>query len=122
MRNTSSVDDERLTHLVDAARPLKGVADDYDALLDLIGDAHYVLIGEASHGTHEFYRERARLTQRLIEERHFNAVDVEERRCAPVRHLGPWLQRGVHGPAGWVLRTRPVQFVHVHRGGAWLSG
>jgi erythromycin esterase-like protein len=78
MRSTSPVDGERLSGLVGAAaRPLKGAADDYDALLDLINDAHYVLIGEASHGTHEFYRERARLTQRLIEEKHFNAVAVE---------------------------------------------
>ena len=36
-----------------------------------------VLLGEASHGTHEFYRERARITQRLIEEKGFTAVAVE---------------------------------------------
>ena len=45
-----------------------GAADDYDALLDLVGDRRFVLIGEASHGTHEFYRERARITRRLIDE------------------------------------------------------
>src|SRR5919205_135714 len=38
---------------------LSGSARDYNALLERIGDAHYVLLGEASHGTHEFYRERA---------------------------------------------------------------
>ncbi|HEV7963450.1 MAG TPA: erythromycin esterase family protein [Actinoplanes sp.] len=48
-----------------------------DALFDLIGDAHFVLIGEASHGTHEFYDARARMTRRLIEERGFRAVAVE---------------------------------------------
>ena len=37
------------------ARPLTGRADDYDGLLDVIGDTHFVLLGEASHGTHEFY-------------------------------------------------------------------
>src|SRR5207302_11082449 len=37
----------------------------------------FVLIGEASHGTHEFYQTRARITQRLIEERDFGAVVVE---------------------------------------------
>ena len=42
------------------AHPLRGAADDYDTLLSFIGDARYVLIGEASHGTHEFYRERRR--------------------------------------------------------------
>ncbi len=48
-----------------------------EALLDLVGDAHFVLIGEASHGTHEFYAARAAMTQRLIEEKGFSAVAVE---------------------------------------------
>src|SRR2546429_9036652 len=59
-----------------AALPLTD-NDEHRALLDLIGDAHFVLLGEASHGTHDFYRERARITQRLIEEREFTAVAVE---------------------------------------------
>ena len=46
-------------------------------LLDRIGDARVVLIGEASHGTSEFYRLRARITQELIEERGFNTVAIE---------------------------------------------
>jgi erythromycin esterase-like protein len=61
----------------DAARPITGAAEDYDPLLQLIGDARVVLLGEASHGTHEFYRERARVTRRLIKEKGFNAVAVE---------------------------------------------
>ncbi|HVD00075.1 MAG TPA: erythromycin esterase family protein [Candidatus Dormibacteraeota bacterium] len=48
-----------------------------DALLDLVGDAHFVLLGEASHGTHEFYAERAAITRRLIEEKGFCAVAAE---------------------------------------------
>ena len=60
-----------------AAVPLTGSATDYDALLDLVGDARLVLVGEASHGTHEFYRERARITRRLITEKGFTAVAVE---------------------------------------------
>ncbi|MEQ7010157.1 erythromycin esterase family protein [Actinopolymorpha sp. B17G11] len=48
-----------------------------DVLFDLIGDAHLVLIGEASHGTHEFYRARADMTRRLIEEKGFCAVAAE---------------------------------------------
>ncbi|BDP41905.1 hypothetical protein DAETH_18740 [Deinococcus aetherius] len=63
--------------LRDVIRPLTGASNDYDALLDGVGEARFVLIGEASHGTHEFYRERARLTRRLIEERGFTAVAVE---------------------------------------------
>jgi erythromycin esterase-like protein len=50
---------------------------DYDPLMELVGDAHFVLIGEASHGTHEFYQERATITKRLITEKGFTAVAVE---------------------------------------------
>ena len=50
---------------------------DYDALMSAIGDSRFVLIGEASHGTHEFYRERAQITKRLVLEKGFTAVAVE---------------------------------------------
>ncbi|MGD1093963.1 MAG: erythromycin esterase family protein [Bryobacteraceae bacterium] len=67
-----------VTDLVrDAAQPLTGSTADYDPLLKLIGDAHFVLLGEASHGTHEFYRQRAQITKRLIQEKGFMAVAVE---------------------------------------------
>jgi erythromycin esterase-like protein len=42
-----------------------------------LSSAQFVLIGEASHGTHEFYRTRAELTKHLIEEQGFDAVVVE---------------------------------------------
>jgi len=59
-----------LTDVVrEAAHPLVGEREDYDPLLKMIGDARLVLIGEASHGTHEFYRERALITKRLIQEK-----------------------------------------------------
>jgi len=61
----------------DCAEPLTGSLRDYDSLLDLIGDARFVLLGEGSHGTHEFYRERAQITKRLINEKAFDAVIVE---------------------------------------------
>ncbi len=48
-----------------------------DRLLQLVGNAHFVLLGEASHGTHEFYAHRAALTRRLIDERGFRAVAAE---------------------------------------------
>lgn len=66
-----------LAALEEAARPITGDNRDYDGLLDRIGDRRFVLIGEASHGTHDFYRERARITRRLIDERGFTAVAVE---------------------------------------------
>jgi erythromycin esterase-like protein len=59
------------------AYPLTGATSDYDPLLELIGDARFVLLGEATHGTHEFYEERARITQRLIAEKGFTAIAVE---------------------------------------------
>jgi erythromycin esterase-like protein len=60
-----------------SAIPLTGGKGDYDALMKLVGDARFVLLGEATHGTHEFYRERARITRRLIEEKNFDAVVLE---------------------------------------------
>ena len=60
-----------------AARPIAGAASRDDALMSLIGDARFVLIGEASHGTHEFYTERAELTKRLIAEQGFTSVCIE---------------------------------------------
>jgi erythromycin esterase-like protein/predicted phosphoribosyltransferase len=48
-----------------------------DVILDICGDAHFVLLGEASHGTHEFYDERAEITRRLITEKGFSAVAIE---------------------------------------------
>lgn len=59
------------------AVPLRGDPDQYDALMDGIGDAQIVLLGEATHGTHEFYRARALITRRLITEKGFSAVAVE---------------------------------------------
>ena len=56
---------------------IAGAPGDYDALLERIGDARFVLLGEASHGTHEFYRERSRITRRLIAEKGFAAVAIE---------------------------------------------
>lgn len=59
-----------------AALPLEGPADS-DPLLEQVGDARVVLLGEATHGTHELYELRAELTRRLIEERGFTIVAVE---------------------------------------------
>ena len=60
-----------------SAHRLARAKPDYDPLLRRIGDARFVLLGEASHGTHEFYRQRAEITKRLIEEKQFVAVAVE---------------------------------------------
>jgi erythromycin esterase-like protein len=60
-----------------AAHPLHGSPADFAPLLDLIGEARVVLLGEASHGTHDFYRVRAEITKRLIREKGFRAVAIE---------------------------------------------
>ncbi|MDQ6787100.1 MAG: erythromycin esterase family protein [Acidobacteriota bacterium] len=56
---------------------LNGINDVAEEILALVGDARFVLIGEASHGTHEFYKYRAEITKRLIAEKDFSAVAVE---------------------------------------------
>lgn len=97
MMDRPSVDDRSLVEQVKrVAHPLTdGDLAGYDPLLEMIGDARIVLIGEASHGTHEFYRERARITTRLIREMEFSFVAVE----------GDWpecygINRFVRGGAG----------------------
>ncbi len=70
-------DQRILTAIRHSAHPLRGETTDFDPLLKAGGDARFVLIGEASHGTHEFYRLRAQITKRLIAEQGFNAVAVE---------------------------------------------
>jgi erythromycin esterase-like protein len=59
------------------ARPWRAEASDLDPLIEWIGDKEFVLLGEASHGTHEFYRIRAEITRRLITESGFTTVAVE---------------------------------------------
>ena len=60
-----------------AIRPLHGSIHDIDPLLALVGDAHFVFLGEATHGTHDFYRMRAEITKRLVAEKGFSAVCIE---------------------------------------------
>ena len=63
--------------LLEHALPLYGAAEDYTPLVNLVGDARFALIGEATHGTHEFYSDRAEITKRLILESGYTAVAAE---------------------------------------------
>src|SRR5829696_5909021 len=63
--------------LNDVIRPLNSPEDAIGPVLDMVGDARIVMIGEASHGTQEFYDYRAEITKRLITDRGFTAVAVE---------------------------------------------
>jgi erythromycin esterase-like protein len=71
---------ENLDELVYGVRkialPLQN-ADDLDPLIERIGDARYVLLGEATHGTSEFYTWRSEISRRLILEKGFSFIAVE---------------------------------------------
>ena len=82
-----------------AALPITGARNDYDSLVDRIGDARCVLIGEASNGTHEFYVEHARMTRSLIE----GASSTPSLSWIARRRCG----RLTATPAGFPKATRP---------------
>jgi erythromycin esterase-like protein len=72
----SSASPELIEEVRDLSRPLRTAAD-LKPLFNRIGNARVVLLGEASHGTHEFYTWRAEITKQLITEHGFNFVAVE---------------------------------------------
>ena len=64
--------------IADAAEPLPDIDDrTFGEFFDRFGDARVVMLGEASHGTSEFYRARATISRRLVERHGFNIVAVE---------------------------------------------
>ena len=77
----TKLEHELVSAITRSAHPLTGETTDFDPLLRAIGDSRFVLIGEATHGTHEFYRLRGQITKRLIAEKGFNAVAVEADRA-----------------------------------------
>jgi erythromycin esterase len=70
------ISDQLLRAVQGRSLPLE---DDYtlDPLIERIGDSHFVLLGEASHGTAEYYTWRARISERLIREKGFSFIAVE---------------------------------------------
>jgi erythromycin esterase-like protein len=85
---------EDVAVVAEHARNLSGTPNDYEPLMELIGDARLVLLGQASRGTHEFFAARARITRRLIEEKGFTAVALESdwTDCMPINSF----VRGAH--------------------------
>jgi erythromycin esterase-like protein len=81
--------------VTDSARPITGAETDYSDILAATAGARRILLGESTHGSHEYYRERARLSERLIREQGVNAVAIEgdwsatQRVNLYVRGLGP---------------------------------
>ena len=72
-----SADSNAVAAVRSAARDITGADSDYDPLLAMAAGARVVFLGEQTHGTHEFYRERTRITQRLIRERDFRGIALE---------------------------------------------
>lgn len=122
-------DTDRLSESVRRhARPLPGLDDrEFGAAFAPFGDRRVVLLGEASHGTSEFYRARAAITRHLIEHHGFDAVAVEADwpdAAAVNAYIGD-LQKLAEGPREnafqrfptWMWRNDEFEeFVH------WLRG
>lgn len=102
-----------------------------EPLLDRIGGARVVLIGDASHGTSEFYRFRSRITQELIRERGFNTVAIEGDRpdvSTIDTHVRPEVRRPTRMTAfsrfpTWMWRNQEVRdfvdWLFEHNAGVW---
>ncbi len=67
---------EQMDQVEEMSHPLEG-PEDLGRLLERIGEARCVLLGEASHGTSEYYTWRARISERLIREKGFSFIAVE---------------------------------------------
>lgn len=110
--------------IADLSAVLRGVGErlpdplshDFADVFDRFGDARVVLLGEATHGTHEFYAARAAITRRLVERHGFNIIAVEgdwpdiARIDDYARHNAPRPRRGepfVRFPT-WMWRNQEV--------------
>ena len=71
-----STTDQRFKNIKPHLHPLSNI-EHLDPLIESIGHSQYVLLGEASHGTHEYYTWRAQISKRLIEEKGFKVIAVE---------------------------------------------
>jgi erythromycin esterase len=71
------VDETEIVNAIDKSSYRLQSKADLEPLFDRIGDARIVMLGEASHGTHEYYTWRAQISKRLIEEKGFNFIAVE---------------------------------------------
>lgn len=87
---------------------------DLDPLMDRIGDARVVLMGEATHGTSEFYRMRARMTQELIVKKGFNVVAVEADWPDAAR-IDHYVRHRQYPPSEWTAFARFPQWMWRNR-------
>jgi protein-L-isoaspartate(D-aspartate) O-methyltransferase len=124
----------------EAAEPIEDIeSSSLDALLDRMGSARVVLLGESTHGTSEFYRMRARITKELIERRGFDFVAVEadwpdaarihdyvlggpprsKVAFTPFSRFPTWMWRNedVHDFVGWLRERNLAEADHARRVG-----
>ena len=103
---------ELISELIrETAEPIREIETaELGGLIDRIGDARVVLLGEATHGTSEFYRMRARITRELIEKKGFDfvAVEADWPDAAEINH---WVRR---------LRTPPLDRSAFTRFPTWM--
>jgi erythromycin esterase-like protein len=85
--------------------PAPELADEFGAFFDQFADARVVLLGEATHGTSEFYRARAAITRRLIERHGFNVVAVEAD-WPDARRIDRYIRHHPADKAGWPAFAR----------------
>ncbi len=105
-RTTSEPDRSLSRRIADVAERFESVDDlPLAGLLDRIGDAQLVLIGEASHGTSEFYRARQRITRALIEEKGFDFVAIEGDWPDTAR-IDHYVRHAEYPPSEWTAFTR----------------
>lgn len=116
-RSTEIPEEQLVKQLRHHATPLPAIDDPaFAEHFDQFGDAKVVLIGEASHGTSEFYRARAQITRRLVEHHGFNIIaaeadwpDATKIDCY-VRHQQPptWVEEGFKRFPTWMWRNQEV--------------
>ena len=77
MKRESNQSEFNINDLISKVSTPLNDSSDLEPLMKHIGDAKYVLLGEASHGTHDYYNWRAKITKRLIAEKGFSFIAVE---------------------------------------------
>jgi len=106
-RTRAKTSDEAVVASIRAsAEPFESIEScDLEPLLRRVGDRRIVLIGEASHGTSEFYRLRARITKGLIEQKGFSFVAIEGD-WPDAAHIDHYIRHFEYPPAEWVAFAR----------------
>jgi len=127
-------DDDMVRAIAASSEPFNSIGSaDLDPLLERIGDAKIVLLGEATHGTSEFYRMRERISQELITRKGFRFVAIEGD-WPDVAHLDHYVRHFEYPPSEWTAFARfPiwmwrnnevrsfVDWLHAHNAGRKLE-